>query len=353
MFLHRFAALAFLGAALALPAGAYYDPPLPKKPSASVKVKIKRWYSGGSGLFMTSFPTPASMWIPPDAEILAGSTLDFRKMNTVLNVLSLEAQPVKNFSVEAEYGDNRFSGGNALDHDWLHAPGHSIVFNEDVTWTEPDHKDFSLSRSDLSGSTRLCAVNVYARVYSSSKRELFKRSADPEHNLDLYAGYGWYQDNIRISNGYQLLASDFVPGVTTPPVGPFSGLDSIYKMSWSGFRAGFRERSRLSRTFAAEAKFAISPFITYEGVGYWNLRPDLASPAFKHSAKGSVTEFSISAEWVPLRRLLVNAGYMGMFYKANGGVDRTFAADGTQADADLESVKTTRTGWFFSLAFKY
>ena len=328
-----------------MPAQAYYEAPLPEEFSGTIKVTVKRWLSTGSGLFRTSF------LISPDSDILAGSTLDFQKMESALNLLSVEVQPLKGFSVEGEYGDNRFTGGKGFDHDWLHAPDETIIFNDEVTWISPSHKDFSLSRSELAGTTKLYSFDAYLRVYNSSKRKSLTNDSDLEHNVDLFAGYGWYEDNIGMSNGNQLLATNFI--ITTPPIGPFSGLDSTYRMRWRGARAGLRERTRLSRIFTIEAKFSFSPFMVYEGEGYWNLRPDLANPSFAHFAKGSAAEFSAALEWTPLKRLLVNAGYMGSFYNAKDGVDRTFASNGTQSEITLENAKTSRKGWFLSLSFKY
>ena len=345
MFLPRFAAFFIIGAALSLPARAYYKAPLPEESFGIIKVTVKRWYSTGSGLFRTSF------LMSPDADILEGSTLDFRKMDAALNLLSVEVQPLKGFSIEGEYGDNRFSGGTGFDHDWLHAPHYIICFDNGVTWTEPSHRDFSLSRSKLAGTTKLSSVNAYLRVYTSSRRKLLTPDSDPEHNVDFYAGYGWYEDDIRISDGNQLLAADLV--ILTPPEGPFPGLNSTYRMRWRGARVGLRERTRLSKIFTMEGKFGFSPFMAYSGEGYWNLRDDFANPSFVHFAKGSVAEFSASMEWIPLKRLQVFAGYMGVFYNAKDGVDRTFFSDGTQSEITLENAKSSRKGWFFSLSLKY
>lgn len=345
MFLPRLAAFFIIGAALSLPARAYYEAPLPEESFGIIKVTVKRWYSTGSGLFKTSF------LMFPDEDILAGSTLDFRELDAALNLLSVEVRLPGGFSIEGEYGDNRFSGGTGFDHDWLHAPHYIIYFDDEVTWTEPRHQDFSLSRSNLAGTTKLYSVNSYLRVYTSSRRKLLTRDSDPEHNLDFYAGYGRYEDDIGISDGNQLLATDLV--ILTPPVGPFSGLNSTYRMRWRGARAGLRERTMLSKIFTMEAKFGFSPFIVYEGEGYWNLRGDLANPSFIHFAKGSVAEFSAAMEWTPLKRLQVFAGYMGVFYAAKDGVARTFASDGRQSEITLENAKTSRKGWFFSLSLKY
>ena len=350
--LPRLAACAALCAALCAPARAYYyePPPLPQ-PFSIFKFKVTHWQTTGSDYFRTSFYLPPESWVPPDPDVQAGSTLDFQGLDSAIEVLSAEARLFRGFSVEAEYGSSSFSGGTAYDHDWLHAPWHILYFYTGPVWVDPIHRDFSLSRSRLAGSTELYSFNAYLRVYNSS-RQRFMRDSDYEHNIDLYAGYSWYGDSIRISEGNQLQSVD-VFGGGTQPLGPFSGLHSTYKLHWQGVRFGFREQTKFTDALTMEGKLAYSPNMEYLGEGYWNLRSEFFNPSFRHTAKGTIMEFSASLEWKLTASLLLNAGYRGTFYAANDGVDRTFFSDGTQSGIKLEKVRNSRTGWLLGLALKY
>ncbi len=175
----RLAACAALCAALCAPARAYYyePPPLPQ-PFSIFKFKVTHWQTTGSDYFRTSFYLPPESWVPPDPDVQAGSTLDFQGLDSAIEVLSAEARLFRGFSVEAEYGSSSFSGGTAYDHDWLHAPWHILYFYTGPVWVDPIHRDFSLSRSRLAGSTELYSFNAYLRVYNSS-RQRTKQTAEP------------------------------------------------------------------------------------------------------------------------------------------------------------------------------
>ena len=332
------------------PAYGYYDDTSQEKPFKIIKTKIRRWYTSGSALFQISFLTPSSWWIPPADNILSGSTLDYQKMNTVLNLFSAEVSILKGFSVEFEYGDNKFSNGKCFDHDWIHAPHNILYLLNDAVWVQPNYRDFSESVSEIDGTTKLSSINMYFRIYKNSlKKSMYEYNI--RHTVDLYLGYGWHEEKIRMFNGYQTLSPNvFLP---TPPVGPFLGLNSTYKMNWRGLRIGFREQSQFSKVLSMNGKFAIGPFMIYNGEGYWNLRSDFANPGFIHSSKGVLFELSADLEWNFWKEFQCNIGYMSQFYSAKSGVDRTFFSDGTQVETKLEKVKTTHKGLLLSLSWKY
>ncbi len=332
------------------PAYGYYNSTIQEKPFKIIKTKVRRWYTSGSALFQISFLTPSSMWIPPTDNILAGSTLNYKEINTVLNLFSMEVSVLKGFSVEFEYGDNKFSNGKCFDHDWLHATNNILYLYNDAVWIQPSHKDFSESVSEIDGTTKLSSINMYFSIYKNSlKRSMYEYNIN--HTVDLYLGYSWYEENIRMFNGYQTLSTDvFLP---TPPVGPFSGLNSTYKMNWRGLRVGFREQSQFSEVLSMNGKFAFGPFMIYNGEGYWNLRSDFANPSFAHSSRGILFELSANLEWKFWKSVCCGIGYMHWLYSAKSGVDRTFFSDGTQSETKLEKVKTSHRGWLFSLSWKY
>jgi hypothetical protein len=294
--------------------------------------------------------TPPEMWSSRSASVYAGTTLVFRDMDTSLNLISVEIQPLSGLSVEFEGGDNRFSGGTFSETAWLDAPRNTLHLLNSVIWVSPEHQEYAETRADLDGSTRLYSLNAYFRIYKSPPR-VFGREAEPAHRLDLSAGYNWYRDDIRIFNGDNTLSTSFF--IPTPPRGAFPNLDSTYKMTWSGWRVGVREQARIYGTFSMEGKFYFGPVMSYRGEGWWNLRTDLSNPGYSETATGHMVEFSASAAWKFLKDLQLEGGYLGWLYNAVSGSRRVLYANGTGSTVKLDAIKTARKGWYLGLAWKY
>lgn len=338
------------GGPLCLSTQGYYDKPL-REETSILKTRVRHWFASSSTIFRTSFFTPAYFWTPPTDRIKGGSTLDFKGMETAMDLFSAELRPLPWFSVELEGGDNRFTNGKSFDHDWLHCTDCTITFLYDGTvWNRPDHRDFSESRARTSGSSRLYSVNAYFRIYRNSPKSIIE-GYEMQHSLDVYAGYSRQEDNIRITDGVQILATDFF--IPTPPVGPFSGLNSTFNTEWWGWRFGFREQARLSKKVSLEGKFAFGPSLAYKGEGTWNLRPDFAKPSFRQTAIARVIEVSASAEWNFWKAFKLEGGYLGWFHNATNGLSRTFFSDGTQSEIKLEKAGNSHSGLFAALSWKY
>ncbi|MBI5244307.1 MAG: hypothetical protein HY922_11625 [Elusimicrobia bacterium] len=313
------------------------------KDFGTLKPGYKRWFSTGRDMFRISMPTSVD-------GISMGSTLDYQKMNTAMDIFSAEVRPLRYLSFEFQYGKNSFNSGQGYDHDWIHAPGFVITSPSGYVYNEPDHEDWSESVSVLSGSTRLMMVNGYLRV-------LCYRSKEDEEtitqSLDLSLGYIWYDDKIRMREGTQTERPDaymnWLYGL--PPIGPFDGLDSSYDVHWDGLRFGLRETSEFTPTLHAEGVLGWAPFARYEGIGIWNLRTDFRhDPSFRHDARGRMLDFSVSLVYKPIKYASLQLGYMGCWANAHSGTDTTFFANGAEGQTSLEQVKSQRFGFFGGLS---
>ncbi len=323
-------------------------------PSNPIKFEFKRWYSSGHGKFIISFPLFEGI---PKSVIATGSTLDYQKLDTMLNIVSVEIKPFKRLSFEVEYGDNSFSGGTGIDHDWIHAPNYIIIIGENVYY-RPDHEDFCQSKSTLSGSTKLLTANAYIRTYSSPVSSFFTDDILFYQSLDFFVGFGWYDDKIRARNGVQTISHS---GVTTTPLGPFDGLNSTYHFHWEGMKFGLRETMQFPNRLLVEAKFAYSPLMQCTGKGYWNLRAgcDYPScfrseyPSFIQTATGHLIEASLSLMYNPYKTITAELGYMGSFYSSRKGTDTTFFSDGSVGKCDLDRITISRKGFFIDLSARF
>jgi hypothetical protein len=252
--------------------------------------------------------------------------------------------------MELEGADNRFTGGDSYESSWLHAPGQTLSLQDGVTWNKPDHRDYAETRSDLQGGTRLYSLNFYARLYRTSLKAI-SHDNEPAHSLDFLAGYHWYSDSVRLSEGDNTLSSAFFE--PTPPRGPFSRLDTTAEMTWKGWRGGFRERSVISRLFSMEAKLAFGPKMAYRGEGTRNLSTDPANVSYLDTANGQLVEFSISGTWKVKSNFQVEGGYMGWNYGTRSGKRDIVYSNGTSSRVKLDEIRTGRKGWFLGLVWKY
>src|SRR4051812_20544087 len=128
-------------------------------------LSLRHWYSQGSGMFRKSFPFPfgTSPPIPPE-NIHMGSTLNYKRMDTQLDILSVEVRPVTWLSLDFGYGDNLYKKGIGEDHDWIHAPGYDLYSQSGVVYYNANHADISQSQSRLTGSTKLTEFNTNVRM---------------------------------------------------------------------------------------------------------------------------------------------------------------------------------------------
>ena len=157
-------------------------------------------------------------------------------------------------------------------------------------------------------------------------------------------GLSYHKQNLRITNGFQVL-SERSPA---PPIGPLSSqLNSTYFARWMGpwigcdlrYLTDKRGPDYLSMAFGLSVELH---YADYYGEGNWNLRSDLSHPkSFEHEAEGY--GICISGEW-----LIAMTGNWDLIFTADfqhwstgSGTDRKFLATGGTAVTRLNGVNWT------------
>lgn len=348
-FPRRVAAAPFLAAffflSLRSPARAYGEPfALAKKssPSDRLKFSAKPWFTSGTSMFQIYFPLLTGV---PKSEVAGGSTLKFNDSSHLMTLLSAEVRALNWLSFDFEYGYGGFSGGTSDDHDWIHAPRYNItLLPSGYFYPMPNHADFSLSRSALSGSASFKAFNAFVKIYADD--------GDVPSRLDASLGYAWYDERFRMRDGVQLF-SDGV--LQTQPLGPFSGLDSRFNFHWEGAMIGLREEIVLPARFSAVGRLGYAPSMEYTGEGYWNLRPDLrqGAPNFVHRAGGHAVNFELGLGYSPWPSVTAECGYMWHQFTSGRGTDTTYFADGSSGEVELERAGSERKGVYLGVSLRY
>lgn len=336
----------------ARPAQARYYYSWEKKPEKTfhLKTRIRRWQTDTSAQVRSSVLTPSSWWVNGASDISIGQTGDYKVMDAPLYLFSAEVQPFRGVFLDFETGDNRFSKGKYLEHDWLHAPNYTLTLLDGVVWDGPQHRDYAKKVTQAEGTARQYSAALYVNVYQTdglAQDEEFEL----DHSLDIFLGYSWYETKVRLFNGEKILSTDFF--LPTPPVGPMTGLDSRSRMLWYGWRGGFRERVNLGKNFSAEGKFGFGPALKYRGEAYWNLDTALANPGVRTVATGHVVEGSAAVSYKFWEQFELEGGWMVWAYKAASGRETRHYTDGTTWQGKLNRVKATRKGFFFGLSWKY
>jgi hypothetical protein len=118
-------------------------------------------------------------------------------------------------------------------------------------------------------------------------------------------GASLHKQNLRITNGQQVISETPPPGFDSPPeVGPLSSeLNSMYSASWSSFWTGcdlryqMAARPNQSPPMAWGLSLAYHFWADYSAEADWNLRGDLAHPvSFRHDADAQGV--SLQGEWL-------------------------------------------------------
>jgi hypothetical protein len=334
---------------LACPAFASREQELPANPDFDyIKVSGGPWITSGMGRWQTSFPLAPGI---SKADFGFGSTLEFQDPADLLWLWNVEVRPIQRLSFEFQYADSARITGEGRDHDWLDAPnGIVTVQPSGNVYVNPRQTDMSTSQSTLSGRTTFVSANMYGRILQYDNHD----AGITHQYLDVLLGYSWYDDRFRMKNLVQLTSTGDI--ISTPPPGYYPGLDSTFHFHWEGFKIGMREDTGMSEHLRATGLFAFSPFMSYRGDGYWNLRSDFrpAPPSFTQSASGALFEGKFSMIYDPFRYFSVEAGYMIVYFRTNpGGQMTAYLSDGTSVTQDLDSAWSERKGFLLNLALKF
>ena len=186
-------------------------------------------------------------------------------------------------------------------------------------------------------------------------------STDGDDVIDLSFGFGFsfhfLKDKLSLSpvfgfsyNEQNLNITDFFQ--TIPPAGPFAGT-STYKTEWKGLWAGFDIKYLPTTKFSLFGSFEYH-WGDYEAEADWALRPDFAHPrSFIHeddfsgiSVSGGAS-YDLTTKW----SCGINATYLK--WKTDVGTDRTFFADGSTSETQLNQVNWESLAVMVSIAYSF
>jgi opacity protein-like surface antigen len=162
------------------------------------------------------------------------------------------------------------------------------------------------------------------------------------------AGLSYHRQNLTITNGVQTVAT---PGLT-PPLGPFSGLDSTYEAGWAGPWIGAelayqRGKLKLYGNFELHGTYFTSE-------ANWNLRPDFVHPvSFEQWATGYGVVFSAGTEYNIAQRWSFTANFEVSDFQATDGTDRTYFSGGAVADTPLNEANWDSMSAFFGFNYRF
>jgi hypothetical protein len=175
-------------------------------------------------------------------------------------------------------------------------------------------------------------------------------------------GGSLHKQNLRITNGYQVLSAAPPAGYQDPPpIGPLnSQLDSLYEAFWMSLWSGIDVRYRLAAKADEQPpmewglSLAYHFWADYQAEANWNLREDLAHPvSFEHDTGGS--GISLQAEWL-IRitcHLNVNLNWNYGRWQTDAGTVTVHFANGGEQFTRLNGVHWQSQSIMVGLAFRF
>ncbi len=150
-------------------------------------------------------------------------------------------------------------------------------------------------------------------------------------------GFSYHEQNLRMTNGYQTIASPaHVP--PTPPVGPFPGLNSTFDAEWWGPWFGIELQAETGTRFTVSGRFEYH-LADYYAEANWNLRNDFAHPkSFEHEADGSGYVLSVGARYQTRGTTSLSADFRFEDWSTDPGIIRFFGSDGSVGVQRLNEV---------------
>lgn len=161
-------------------------------------------------------------------------------------------------------------------------------------------------------------------------------------------GYSYHRQNLRITDGYQTVATSG----RTPVLGPFNGLKSTYEARWYGPWAGMDfSYKRQDLSLGAGMEFHL---VRYYADANWNLRSDFAHPkSFEHEATGAGFVFDLGAEYAITKNWGIEGSFDVKRFKTGEGTDRTFFSNGTTAETKLNEVNWKSYAMMMGLRYRF
>ncbi|CAB1085049.1 hypothetical protein D1AOALGA4SA_12545 [Olavius algarvensis Delta 1 endosymbiont] len=183
----------------------------------------------------------------------------------------------------------------------------------------------------------------------------FRTGKDVIGTITPLVGYSHHEQNLKMSDGVQTIAT---PGVT-PPLGPFEGLDSSYDTEWYGLWVGIDMNFRAAEIDFFDHRFEVFfsyeyHWADYEAEADWNLRDDLQHPrSFTHDADGNGWIIRTGFNFVLKRNIALNFNYDYQDWSTDRGTDKIFFADGTTAKTRLNEVNWTSYAISLGIAWRF
>ncbi len=177
-------------------------------------------------------------------------------------------------------------------------------------------------------------------------------------------GYAYHKQNLRITNGAQVISEDNPfsndPADNPPAIGPLSNqLDSTYRARWMGPWMGcdvhYRLKDRFSRLPPIRMGFSMEfHWADYYGEGNWNLRGDLAHPkSFEHETRANGISVAgeclvaLAAHWDLTLAVQIKE------WSTIRGTDRKFLAQGGSVETRLNKVNWESTSIMVGAVYRF
>lgn len=197
--------------------------------------------------------------------------------------------------------------------------------------------EFSRSVNDVDDSRVLDLSGGLGLIFPMGKNEQWQ--------IIPMIGYSYHQQDLRMSNGNQVVSNlanfqVYVPGVTRVlPVGPFPGLDSSYNAEWYGPWVGTDILLDLKESGTVFMRLE-GHLVNYFAQANWNLRSDFDHPvSFEHEADGQGWVFELGWQEAPSRYYWVwGVSFVAQSWTTDDGTVRTFFSDGGVRAGKLNEV---------------
>ena len=299
---------------------------------------IQGWLSQADAKWQISFPYRTQAGQTGRIE----SELTYEKIDSPMTFLTGGMGIGPFFSFDGLIGSGSIRGGRSTDTDRFVQNGGGGL-------------EFSQSASDVDGDVTLGEINFY---YNNHR--LTGRRSSP---WGAVFGYSHYQDELRVTNGVQIVSVNF-DGTSFPPPGPFPPtqvLNSTFNFYWNAIKLGILPQFEVTNRLTVSGMFAVYPFVSYRGEGYWNLRTGnnpsdfrSQSPNFiQESTTGHGYEATLGLRYHASEVIELSAGYRYFYLYASNGIDTVYFADGSSAQSNLDWATVTRHGMYAELMYRF
>lgn len=225
---------------------------------------------------------------------------------------------------------NRFFGYGDLKYGFIQSGQ-----NQDSDYSEDNRTDeFSRSVNSINGDNTLDMSDAIGYHLTPPTGDF---------RLSMLVGISSSQQNLRMTNGYQVIDSN-------GPTGPISDLNSTYQAQWRGVWLGFNLEKEIISRLIHHSNIEYHFSNNYYGVGDWNLRDDLAHPvSFIDNANcngyllAEAIDFAVNASL----KIQFKIDYSN--WATGSGTDQTFYSNGRSDYTCLNEAKWDSTDIMLSV----